>query len=242
MRPWITLLLFLFVLPAFGQSPYQLKVQDELAFVGIGIGLNGISGYLGAKADVLSPEAIKQLDPNKIPGIDRWVIRQYSKGARRTSDYFLYSSFALPALLLLDNPGRDDVGKLGLFTLQTLLINSGLTNITKVTARRPRPYLYNDAFFLDHPRDLPIRKSDTYSFFSGHTSTTAAMSFLAAKLHNDFYPASQNRGKIWILAAAIPAYTGIQRMRAGKHFLTDVLLGYVVGASVGLLVPELHKL
>jgi len=42
-------------------------------------------------------------------------------------------------------------------------------------------------------------------------------------------------------AAAVPAAVGYFRMEAGKHFLTDVLLGYSIGATVGVLVPELHK-
>ena len=31
------------------------------------------------------------------------------------------------------------------------------------------------------------------------------------------------------------------RIRAGKHFLTDNLVGYAVGATVGVLVPRLHR-
>jgi membrane-associated phospholipid phosphatase len=30
-------------------------------------------------------------------------------------------------------------------------------------------------------------------------------------------------------------------MEAGKHFLTDVIVGYTIGATVGVLVPQLHK-
>ena len=31
------------------------------------------------------------------------------------------------------------------------------------------------------------------------------------------------------------------RIKAGKHFLTDNLIGYGVGAAAGILIPELHK-
>jgi hypothetical protein len=34
---------------------------------------------------------------------------------------------------------------------------------------------------------------------------------------------------------------GYLRLKAGKHFLSDNLLGYAVGASAGILVPHLHK-
>jgi membrane-associated phospholipid phosphatase len=46
---------------------------------------------------------------------------------------------------------------------------------------------------------------------------------------------------IWGVAAAIPASVGYMRIKAGKHFLTDNLIGYGVGAAAGILIPELHK-
>jgi hypothetical protein len=30
-------------------------------------------------------------------------------------------------------------------------------------------------------------------------------------------------------------------MEAGKHFLSDNIVGYVVGATMGIVVPQLHK-
>ena len=35
--------------------------------------------------------------------------------------------------------------------------------------------------------------------------------------------------------------TAYLRVRAGKHFLTDVIAGYAVGATIGILVPHLHR-
>ena len=45
---------------------------------------------------------------------------------------------------------------------------------------------------------------------------------------------------MWV-AAAVPAVVAYFRIRAGKHFLTDNLVGYAVGATVGVLVPRLHR-
>ncbi|MBN8679589.1 MAG: hypothetical protein J0M29_15270 [Chitinophagales bacterium] len=50
----------------------------------------------------------------------------------------------------------------------------------------------------------------------------------------------------WILdighyASAIPAITGFLRMRAGQHFFTDVAVGYSIGATIGYLIPVLHR-
>jgi membrane-associated phospholipid phosphatase len=44
----------------------------------------------------------------------------------------------------------------------------------------------------------------------------------------------------WGLAVAIPAWTGVERILAGKHFPTDVIAGYAFGALCGYLVPGIH--
>jgi len=46
---------------------------------------------------------------------------------------------------------------------------------------------------------------------------------------------------LWISAATIPAIAAGLRVASGRHFPTDVLTGYAVGALVGYYIPELHK-
>jgi membrane-associated phospholipid phosphatase len=83
----------------------------------------------------------------------------------------------------------------------------------------------------------------TDSWFSGHTSTTSTASFFMAKVLSDYHP--ELGGKKWLLyGAAIipPAIIGIYRVKALKHFPTDVIMGTAVGAAVGILIPHLHKI
>ena len=65
---------------------------------------------------------------------------------------------------------------------------------------------------------------------------------MTAKIYQDYNPGKKSVPWVWAAAAAVPAATGILRQQAGKHFWTDVVVGYAWGAAVGLLVPELHKL
>ena len=60
---------------------------------------------------------------------------------------------------------------------------------------------------------------------------------------NDYHPDMKTEYKIglWTFVAAVPFATGYLRVSAGKHFPTDVIAGYAVGAFVGWLIPELHK-
>ncbi|MBU6122171.1 phosphatase PAP2 family protein [Hymenobacter siberiensis] len=81
----------------------------------------------------------------------------------------------------------------------------------------------------------------TDAFFGGHTAHTATATFFAAQVFHDFNPGSQAEPYVWGVAAAVPAVVAYFRVQAGKHFLSDNLVGYAVGATVGVMVPRLHR-
>ncbi len=235
MQRLITLLLLPFFLVP-GHAQYELETGKELTISGIGLGLNVGTIFLNKSVAPLSEEEIFELNPLDIPKIDRWIIQNYNIQAQKSSDIALISSFVAPLTLIAADNARNNLGEVGLMSLETLLLNTGVTNLTKILVKRPRPYLYNPEL----PMEIKRKVSARYSFYSGHTSNTAAMYFLTAKLFNDYQPDSDLKPVIWGVAALIPAYTGMQRVRGGKHFLTDVIVGYVLGAAIGILVPELH--
>ncbi len=221
-----------------GQSPYQTTDKQESTILVPSAIVLGGSIWLGQSVKPLDPAILETLDPNDIWKWDRWVTRQYSERAGKTSDYLLYSSYALPLTTLLGEKSRKQFGQVGLFTLESLLINTAATNLTKVLAKRIRPFVYNPSAPL-HPK---LKKNARYSFFSGHTSNVTSMYFLTASLLRDFYPGEKITKVAWPVAVVVPALTGYLRMRAGKHFLSDVVSGYIVGAAVGMIIPQLHKL
>jgi len=145
----------------------------------------------------------------------------------------------LPAALLFNKYTRKDFGPLMLMAFEVSSINFGLSSIAKNTVNRTRPLVYNPNVPMEH-RTNGISK---LSFYSGHTSHTASMSFFMAKVLNDYHPNMKPALKLgmWTAAALIPAATGYYRVKAGKHFPTDVMTGYAIGAFTGWLVPHLHK-
>jgi membrane-associated phospholipid phosphatase len=80
------------------------------------------------------------------------------------------------------------------------------------------------------------------SFYSGHTTGTAANCFFVAKVFNDYLENKTARILIWTGAAVYPMVTGYLRRDSGHHFRTDVITGYFAGALIGYFVPELHKI
>ncbi|MEM8907736.1 MAG: phosphatase PAP2 family protein, partial [Bacteroidota bacterium] len=240
MKSFLRLLFLCFslgiLLPLSAQSPYRLEGVKEGFMLGIPINIHLYSRINFLNMDPLTKEKAELLRPTDVWAVDRWAVKNYPTGAkaRKGSDWLLYSSFAWPMVMLASDRGRDDIGAMGTFYLQTLLINSALTNLAKSLAKRPRPLAYNEFVATN----LKLEKGVRTSFFSGHTSTTAAMTFLTAKMYADFHPDSDLKPVVWASAALIPAATGFLRMRGGKHFLTDVLTGLVVGSAVGCLVPD----
>jgi membrane-associated phospholipid phosphatase len=144
---------------------------------------------------------------------------------------------AAPFSLAADPFIRKDWKKLTLLYAESLFITNGLTTLTKQLVQRKRPYTYNDSA----PSHIKMEKDATASFFSGHTSLSATSAFYTAKVYADYHPDSPAKPYVWIAAAVLPAATGYFRYEAGEHFPTDVVVGYFVGASVGILIPEIHK-
>ena len=232
-------LLFSALLPAQGLTvrPYDPSNATNAILLGLGGSLTTTSILLDRRVSPLTEDDIAVLEIDRVPKIDRFSLRQLSLDADEGTDKLLLASFASPFFLLLDRPGRDNFDRMALIVFQGAMINSGLINLTKVLVRRPRPYTYN----ADAPLDTKLRKSSRYSFFSGHSATTAYFALTAAKLYNDLYPMSDARPYVWLGAALLPAAVSYGRMRAGRHFFTDVLVGTAIGTIVALTVPSLHK-
>ncbi len=241
---WLKLIL---VVLLFGQSDricaqisipttYELKTGREAAIITAGAIPMGFSIMLTKRKPILSVESIEALDASGIWGIDRWVTKNYSRTAHRMSNGLLFSSFALPLALLADQPGRDEFGKVALMSFEGLLVANGIGNLTKHLVRRVRPYVYNP----EVPMQEKLQANSDLSFFSGHTYNVSYMYYLTAALYDDFHSSSKARPFVWTTAAIVPAIQGYLRVRAGKHFVTDVVVGYLVGAAVGLVIPSLH--
>jgi membrane-associated phospholipid phosphatase len=237
----LSLLLFCSLFsPAFSQtvspSPYVLNWKTDVPFSVIGTSTTITSLILQKNLKPLTPSQLANLDRTQVPAFDRGATYNWSHGYATASDVLMYSSFAAPFTLLSAEQVRKDFGKLSLITAEVFLINIGLTNLLKQTVKRNRPYTYNP----NVPEHVKLEKDARNSYFSGHTSVTASMYFMTATMYADYFPDSNWKPVVWSVSAIIPAITGIFRVKAGKHFWTDVLTGYAVGALVGILVPRLH--
>ncbi|MFK7981359.1 MAG: phosphatase PAP2 family protein [Saprospiraceae bacterium] len=232
----IFVILFIFNI-AFGQSPYQFSKKQEIVLYGTGAAFLGAGTYVGSQLDILTAEEIGILDRNNINNFDRGATFNYSESAGKLSDNFLLSSQVLPLVFLSHEKTRKDFGQIVLMFGESWLLTTGITNLTKRTAKRTRPFVYNEEVDISEKMIASARRS----FFSGHTSSTTANYFFTAKVFSDYFPDSKFKPVVWGVAITVPAITGYLRVKAGKHYRSDVISGYAVGALVGYFVPQIHK-
>jgi hypothetical protein len=218
-------------------SPYKTRFAVD-GPITLGLGAVSLTGlYLIQQKHGLSDVELAALNKNDVPKIDRFSAGYYSEGAQTASDFLCYGSMVVaPGLLSLNSNIREHYGQvLGLY-VQTVLASEAIFTMSAGNVYRYRPYLYG-------PEGGSGRsgKIATNSFFSGHTANSATATFFAAKVFHDFNPDSPAQPYVWGAAAVVPAAVAYYRIEAGKHFLTDNILGYAVGATMGIVVPQLHK-
>lgn len=219
------------------QSPYRLSWGKDLAFTGAGMATLGTSEYLRKRITLFTPDELERLDRGYVSNLDRHATHLLFKPADHMSDIVMSTSHLMPVIFLAGKKTRRHFDQIVIMYGETMLINAGLTMVTKFAVHRPRPFVFNGESRLSSIQS----ENAQASFVSGHTSSTAAATFFMAKVYSDFHPDSKWRPVVWTAAAIVPAVTGYLRVRAGKHYPTDVIGGYALGAAVGFLVPHLHR-
>jgi len=215
---------------------YEVSFKKEIAPMAIGVGVTTLAVVINNNSAEPQIDEINLLDVNNLNFLDRGVINNSSQTAQDLSDVLLYGSIALPFVTYTTANSRSNGGAIILMIAETALINNGITNIIKGTAARYRPFNYNPAVDIQTKLGSGSRKS----FVSGHTSNVTAFSFLTARIITDLHPEMSHKYIVWGTAITIPAVVGYLRVSAGKHFPTDVIGGYILGASVGYLIPRIH--
>lgn len=221
----------------FAQSSFRLHPLADGLALSAGLGMTLVGYHLNQQLLPLSSADLQQLQSANLPRIDRFATAYYRPSVATLSDWIALASVAVPAACLRSSYVRQKLPALGLIAAEGALWTSGLTLLTKGLSQRLRPYMYNMAV-------SPLEKispDGRRSYFSGHVAMSAYTTFAGASLYSQLYPDRPAKWIIWTAAAVLPAATAWSRVSSGKHFLTDVATGYVVGAGFGLLAVRLHR-
>jgi hypothetical protein len=197
-----------------------------------------MAGLIGARALTGLAQAELEAGGDTIwfPG-DAGLRGRCSPEAAHLSDISLSLAIALPVGAELGAGLNAGFVNAEIVYAQALLANQLLTAVTKVVFRRPRPY--------SHARNAECQfateKSDAnVSFFSGHASTAFAAALAGSYLLSESGRDAPTRAAFWGFELALAGATANLRARAGKHYYSDILVGAIVGASIGIAVPVLH--
>lgn len=217
-----------------GQDAHRLSWGLDGAIVGSGMALHGVA-LLQAQRPM--PLWNGPLDPSGLTALDRGATGRWDPPAHHASHILFGASLAASlAAAWRTADGESPLTPL-VIVLESGLLSSGITEVVKEAARRPRPYLHDPITMEGIHND----RDDHHAFWSGHTAHTAAIAFATASLVQRSDASKGVKTATWIGAATVPAAMGWLRVRSGRHFPTDVLTGYAFGALVGWAVPYLHR-
>ena len=132
--------------------------------------------------------------------------------------------------LLQKKIGWKKFGYYILFTAVLLLICDQTVNLFKYGFERLRPV--NDTEINGLLRIVKTSKS--FSFFSGHATNSMASTVFMVMVLRKYY-------KHAYLVFLFPLIFAYSRIYLGLHFPTDILTGYVFGATMGFVCYKLYQ-
>lgn len=168
---------------------------------------------------------------NWIQKIDEWLLLTLQEGHNYwLNGIFWYVSKAwifLPLWLwaifqVFKNYSTRNFWKIVLMIILTIGLSDQMSNLFKYQFKRLRPT--HDVRYSEKIHLVNNYKGGTYGFYSAHASNSAAVCVLSVMLIR--------RNKYKYLLIVYPLLTGISRMYLGVHFLSDVLVGWIMGGMI----------
>lgn len=171
-------------------------------------------------------------NPAEVNAFDRPAIGNHSRAAAVASDVTVGIAVLGPTLAdALALQDRVTFLEDATVLTQAVLVSGAFVSQAKYTVQRPLPRTYAGDPLL-------IRSARGYrSFYSGHTSTVMAALTVASMTY------VQRHGPSvwpWLMTGAVTASVALERVAAGNHFYTDVMVGAGAGLFVGYFTARLH--
>lgn len=232
---------------ASGRMTFQSDPIADGAIILVSLGSAGVLELINSTGEIRPQQIAPTFDRNNLISIDRGAIDMTpSKTAGGYSNLGLGFAALYAALDPVATSVREQSAQAGLVDAiiysETVALTLALTNIVKMAVRRPRPQAYVDyEANRDDPTYSNASTDSALSFFSGHASMTSAIGATASYLAFVRSPSSPRPWVTLVMATGLTSFVSVQRVRAGKHFPTDVLAGAFAGAGIGVVVPHLHR-
>jgi hypothetical protein len=231
--------------PDSAQKIYRVNRPAVAAFSAVAL----TACYIGLQPIIdkpkISQSELAHLDPSLINSIDRWCLQQnpaergyYKQLSNSTEVPMVF----LPGLLALNKTIRKDWLDLLLIYIEGHAITWSFYNFSPfgpAFQQKFRPVVYYEELRIDE-RTIGDNRN---SLYSGHVASAAYTSFFTVKVWSDYHPEMGARRYYWYAAALIPPMAmSYLRTRALDHFISDEIIGIMLGSSIAIILPELHKI
>lgn len=147
-----------------------------------------------------------------------------------TKQWYWTPLFLVVFFILLKKMGWKQLGMVLLFVSLLILVSDQTANFFKYYFQRLRPC--NDPEIMGMIRIVQDR--DTFSFFSGHATSSMACAVFVFSLFRGFF-------KFPFLLFLFPLIFAYSRIYIGVHFPLDILTGFAFGAAYGLLFCKWYR-
>lgn len=230
-----------------GRVTLQSDPIADGAIIVVSLGSAGLLELINSTGEIRPQQIAPGFDRNRLVWIDRAAVNnRIHPSAGTLSNIGLGAAGIYAALDPVFSGMREQSVQAGLVDgimyAETVSLTLALTNVVKMAVRRPRPIAYVEAeAHKDDPNYSNSSTDSSLSFFSGHASMTGAIGATATYLAFTRSPGTWRPWVTLVLSTAVSTFTSINRVRAGKHFPTDVLAGTFAGAGIGIVVPHLHR-
>lgn len=221
---------------------YEVSLSMDMPLTFFSAFASVYGNYLLGNMPVSAPEDMPARE-DLLPW-DRAIAGRYSEAAGDVSDWFAVLGAAPLALAGISwYRGDASGGDFAAYTLmfaQALALQNGLNLVVRSMKFWPRPYMYaTEGAGADAAAGA---SGEAYgSFFSGHASAAFTVAVFTGEWFSEMYPNSRYRSLVWAGSLSLAGFVGVLRIAAGKHYLTDVVVGSLAGAGISLAVIELHK-
>jgi undecaprenyl-diphosphatase len=229
------------------RATFDVDPIADTALIGLAAGFGIVLEQINSTGEIQPQQIAPGFDHDQLIGIDRPVVSaEPSASAGRLSNIGLGVAIAYAAVDPVLSGYREQSVRTGLVDAmlyaESASLTLALTGLVKLAVRRPRPGAYQEAEKNKDVIDYSNPNTDSsLSFFSGHASMTATLGATATYLAFTRSPSSWRPWVTLVAATGVTTFVSIQRVRAGKHFPTDVIAGSVAGAGIGIIVPHVHR-
>ncbi|MCF0223508.1 MAG: phosphatase PAP2 family protein [Fibrobacter sp.] len=222
------------------ESQYRLDLSTDIPATATALFTSGFGTFLYNRMEI--PD--KVMDQGKLLPWDRPIAGRYSETADFMSDVgsiLAVAPFAVGGFALYS--GSSDWKEFGTFSymlVQAALFQNGINLAFRSLELWPRPYIYAPSGKGE--KQAQKARGEAYgSFFSGHASAAFTVAVFTSEWYSETQPNSSAKGIVRALAFSLAGLEGALRIAAGKHYLTDVVVGALVGTGVSYGVLYMHR-